>query len=180
MATRPSNYYDNIGRSDGIGYNPNAVNILYRAEELTAVQYSQEVFGNRENYLLWLKSQAENNVVELLKTLNTLIQQAGSNDTQIAAYVLAGGQVLAKTGFGTLAAGIVTGVGTLLAFLERKQKNSELESIKLQAQQVQNELVKQKQIYDSAVSELASIRNQRILFGLLIAFGLYLLTKKRQ
>ena len=180
MAERRSDYYNNIGRSDGIGYNPNAVNVLWLADELTAFKYNESDFGTKENYYLWLKAQAENNILVLLQTLYNLGEQAGNTNTQIGAYVLAGSSVLAKTGVSTLAASILAGAGTLLTFLERKQKNSELELIKKQVEQVKNELVKQKQIYDNAVAELASIRNQRIVFGLIIAFGLYLLTKKRK
>lgn len=174
---RASDYYNSIGRSDGIAYNLNAVNILYRSEELEAIQYDQAVFGTKENYLLWLKAQAENNILELAKTLQQLNEQAGRSDGNIGALIVAGSAALSSSGIGVFATAITAGAGALVSFLEGKVKSDERERIKAQANQVLTELAKQKTIYDQAVSELASIRNQRILFGLLIALGLYLFTK---
>lgn len=176
---RASDYYNRIDRTDSIGYNPNAVNVLYRSDELTAIAYTPEVFGNEENYYLWLKAQAEYNIIELLNTLNGLIQQAGSTNAQIGAYALLGGSVLSSTSVGVLAGAILSGVGTLVTFLESKQKQNDLELIKSQAKQVETEIIKQKAIYNNAVSKLDSMRNKRVLFGLILAALVYFLLKKR-
>jgi len=176
---RSTDYYNKVDRTDSIGYNSNAVNVLYTSEELTAIAYTPEIFGNEENYYLWLKAQAEENIIELLATLNSLITQAGTSDAQIGTYALLGSSVLSKTGFGVLAGAMLAGVGTLFTFLESKQNRNDLDLLRTQAKQVQTEILKQKAIYDNAVSELASMRNQRILFGLLLAFALYYFFKSR-
>ncbi len=175
---RASDYYNQIDRTS-TAYNNNAVNVLFTADELEAIQYDLEVFGNKENYWLWMKAQAEGNIIELLNTLNGLFQQAGQSNDTISQYVLAGAAIVAKVGVSTLYATILAGAGTLLSILEKKVRTTELENLQKQALQVQTEIAKQKARYDEAVTALSGIRNQRIIWGLLLAVVLYFLIRKR-
>jgi hypothetical protein len=174
---RASNYYDLIGRSSN-QYNNNAVNVLYTADELDKIQYSPEVFGNEENYWIWVKGQTESNIIELLNTLKRLYEQAGQSNETISQYVLAGAAVVSKVGFSTLYATILAGAGTLLSVLEKKSRTTELENLQKQVLQVQNELAKQKARYDEAVQKLAGFRNNRLFWGIVLAFLVYLFTRK--